>query len=92
MQGSRMFIEVGTQVKVKDLLKGVIIQSGNDASVALAEAIAGSEAAFVDLMNQEAARLGMENTHFMNATGDVEKKRYALDKSAEILGWRPRGK
>lgn len=67
--GSRMFIQVHTQVSVNDLLHGVIIQSGNDASVALAEHIAGSEDAFADLMNKTAQRLGMENSHFMNATG-----------------------
>ncbi len=67
--GSRMFIQEGTQVKVGDLLRGVIIQSGNDASVALAEHIAGSERAFADLMNQHARLLGMNDTHFVNATG-----------------------
>lgn len=67
--GSRMFIKEGTQVLLSDLMKGIIIQSGNDASVAVAEYIAGSEAAFADLMNQHAARLGMENSQFMNATG-----------------------
>ncbi len=67
--GSRMFIQVGTQVSVSDLLHGIIIQSGNDASVALAEHIAGSEDAFADMMNNTAKRLGMVNTHFMNATG-----------------------
>ncbi|MGE6527520.1 D-alanyl-D-alanine carboxypeptidase family protein [Pseudomonas sp. NPDC077382] len=67
--GSRMFIQVNTQVSVDDLLHGIIIQSGNDASVAMAEHIAGSEEAFADLMNSTAQRLGMSNTHFMNATG-----------------------
>lgn len=67
--GSRMFIKEGTQVLLSDLMKGIIIQSGNDASVAVAEYIAGSEAAFADLMNQHASRLGMENSQFMNATG-----------------------
>lgn len=67
--GSRMFIQVNTQVSVDDLLHGIIIQSGNDASVAMAEHIAGSEEAFADLMNSTAQRLGMTNTHFMNATG-----------------------
>lgn len=67
--GSRMFIEVDTQVSVDDLLKGMVIQSGNDASVALAEFVAGSEEAFVDLMNGHAARLGMSKTHFANCTG-----------------------
>lgn len=69
MGGSKMFIREGTKVRVIDLLRGVIIQSGNDASVALAEHIAGSEEAFVDIMNQQAALLGMTNTTFKNATG-----------------------
>ncbi|PKL94872.1 MAG: serine-type D-Ala-D-Ala carboxypeptidase [Gammaproteobacteria bacterium HGW-Gammaproteobacteria-8] len=68
-EGSRMFVEVNTEVSVEDLLKGVIIQSGNDASVALAEHIAGSEDVFAQMMNTEAERLGMSNSHFRNATG-----------------------
>jgi len=64
-----MFIREGTEVSVEDLLRGIIIQSGNDASVALAEHIAGSEAAFADLMNRQAAELGMTNSNFRNATG-----------------------
>ncbi|MFD2190327.1 D-alanyl-D-alanine carboxypeptidase family protein [Pistricoccus aurantiacus] len=75
--GSKMFIQEGTQVSVDDLLKGVIIQSGNDASVALAEHIAGGESAFADLMNQQARRIGMDNTHFMNATGLPDEDHYA---------------
>ncbi|MCF7201153.1 D-alanyl-D-alanine carboxypeptidase family protein [Pseudomonas oligotrophica] len=75
--GSRMFIQVNTQVSVGDLLHGVIIQSGNDASVALAEHIAGSEEAFADLMNATAQRLGMGNTHFMNATGLPHPEHYS---------------
>jgi serine-type D-Ala-D-Ala carboxypeptidase (penicillin-binding protein 5/6) len=67
--GSRMFVQVGTQVSVEDLLKGMIIQSGNDASVALAERVAGTEEAFADLMNTHAKRLGMSNTHFTNSNG-----------------------
>lgn len=67
--GSRMFIEVGTRVKVGDLIKGVIVQSGNDASVALAEHIAGTESVFAEVMNRYAAALGMHNSHFTNATG-----------------------
>ncbi|MCY4212157.1 MAG: D-alanyl-D-alanine carboxypeptidase [Gammaproteobacteria bacterium] len=67
--GSRMFIQEGTEVSVEDLLRGIIIQSGNDASVALAEHIAGSEAAFADMMNRQAAELGMVNSNFRNATG-----------------------
>ncbi len=69
MDGSRMFIVVDTKVPVELLIKGVIIQSGNDASVALAEHIAGDETAFSDLMNQYAARLGMTGTNFVNASG-----------------------
>lgn len=69
MGGSRMFVKEGTQVPVIDLLRGVIIQSGNDATVALAEFVSGSEDAFVDSMNQKAAQLGMSKTHFENSTG-----------------------
>lgn len=68
-EGSRMFIQPNKAVTVDELLHGVIVQSGNDASIALAEAIAGSEDAFVERMNREAARLGMTNTRFVNATG-----------------------
>lgn len=67
--GSRMYIEPDTNVSVDDLLKGVIVQSGNDATVALAEAVAGSEAAFVALMNEEATRQGLTQTHFENSSG-----------------------
>ena len=75
--GSRMFIQVNTQVSVDDLLHGIIIQSGNDASVALAEYIAGSEEAFADLMNAAAQRLGMTNTHFVNSTGLPHPEHYS---------------
>jgi len=75
--GSRMFIQVNTQVSVDDLLHGIIIQSGNDASVAMAEHIAGSEEAFADLMNSTAQRLGMSNSHFMNATGLPNPEHYS---------------
>lgn len=67
--GSRMFIEVGKRVSVQDLLLGMIVQSGNDASVALAEHIGGTESVFAEMMNQHAAALGMHSSHFMNATG-----------------------
>lgn len=69
MEGSKMFVREGTQVSVGDLMRGVIVQSGNDASVALAEHVAGSESAFADIMNQQAALLGMNSTHYENATG-----------------------
>lgn len=74
MGGSRMYLEVNSKVPVSDLLKGLIIQSGNDASVALAEHIAGTEEAFVQLMNQYAAELGMDNTNFVNSTGWPDKQ------------------
>jgi len=76
MGGSRMFIEPRHQVTVDELLHGMIIQSGNDASVALAELVAGSEEAFAVLMNREAERLGMKNTHFTNATGLPDEQHY----------------
>jgi D-alanyl-D-alanine carboxypeptidase (penicillin-binding protein 5/6) len=68
-EGSRMFIQEGTVVRLEDLLKGVIVQSGNDSSIAVAEFVAGSEDAFADLMNQQAAALGMTASHYVNATG-----------------------
>ena len=74
--GSRMFIEVGKQVSVDDLIHGMIIASGNDACVALAEHIAGNEEAFAALMNKHVLELGMENTHFTNATGLPDPNHY----------------
>jgi len=68
-EGSRMFIEPNKPVTVDELLRGVIVQSGNDASIALAEAIGGSEEVFTQMMNREAKRLGLANTNFTNATG-----------------------
>ncbi|RME34438.1 MAG: D-alanyl-D-alanine carboxypeptidase [Gammaproteobacteria bacterium] len=76
MEGSRMFIEVGDTVPLKTLLEGMIVQSGNDASVALAEYVAGSEEAFAALMNQAAQRLGMTNSHFANSTGLPDPEHY----------------
>ncbi len=75
--GSRMFIEPNKPVKVEELLHGMITQSGNDACIALAEAIAGSEEAFVQMMNREAQRLGMKDTSFSNATGLPDPKHYS---------------
>ena len=75
-EGSKMFVQVNDQVKVEDLLKGVIIQSGNDASVALAEHVAGNEATFAQLMNQHAVRLGMTNSHFENSDGLPSESHY----------------
>lgn len=75
-EGSRMFIEVNTQVSIEDLVKGMIIQSGNDACVALAEFIAGSEETFASLMNQYAQALELDDTHFMNSTGLPDEAHY----------------
>ena len=75
--GSRMYLQVGTQATVDELLHGVIIQSGNDASVALAEHIAGSEDAFAELMNHAGDRLGLSNSHFRNATGLPDPEHYS---------------
>lgn len=84
--GSKMFIEVNKQVKVEDLLKGIIIQSGNDASVAIAEHIAGDEQTFAEMMNQQAQRLGMHSTHFMNATGlPVPNQHYTTARDLAVL-------
>ena len=76
MKGSRMFIEVGTRVSVEALLMGLIVQSGNDAAVALAEFVAGDESTFADLMNRYAHRLGMSGSHFTNASGLPEPDHY----------------
>ncbi|MCP4766338.1 MAG: D-alanyl-D-alanine carboxypeptidase [Gammaproteobacteria bacterium] len=85
MKGSKMFVEVGKQVSVDDLLKGLIIQSGNDASVALAEHIAGSESAFAGYMNHQAELLGMTNTHFVNATGWPDENHYSSARDIATL-------
>lgn len=83
--GSRMFIEVNDKVTVEELLKGIIIQSGNDASVALAEFIAGSEEVFASQMNAQAKRLGMLNTHYMNSTGLPHENHYTTASDLAIL-------
>ncbi|MCF6318033.1 MAG: D-alanyl-D-alanine carboxypeptidase [Proteobacteria bacterium] len=83
--GSKMFIEVNKKISIEDLVKGMVIQSGNDACVALSEHIAGSEEAFADLMNQHAEKLGMSNSNFVNATGLPEENHYITAKDAAIL-------
>lgn len=83
--GSRTFVREGTSVPVETLLHGMIIQSGNDATVALAEYVAGSEDAFVDMMNQQAKILGMKDTHFQNATGLPHKDHYSTAYDLAIL-------
>ncbi len=85
MPGSKMFIEVGKKVSVHDLIKGMVIQSGNDASVALAEHIAGSEEVFAELMNKYAESLGMTHTHYMNATGLPNPDHYTTAEDLSIL-------
>ncbi len=85
MTGSRMFIEVGQRVSVEELLKGVIIQSGNDASVALAEYVAGSEEVFAGMMNDAAARLGMTGTQYTNATGLPDPEQYTTARDIATL-------
>ena len=84
-QGSRMFIEVGTRITVQDLLLGMIVQSGNDASVALAEHVAGTESVFADVMNQYAATLGMHSSHFENATGLPGEQHYSTARDLATL-------
>lgn len=83
--GSRMFVKVNTQVALSDLLHGIIIQSGNDASVAVSEHIAGSEDAFADMMNTTAEKLGMKNSHFMNATGLPNPEHYSSAHDMALL-------
>lgn len=83
--GSRMFIQVGTQVKIEDLIKGMIVQSGNDACVALAEAIAGTEETFAQTMNREAQRLGMKATSFRNSAGLPDPQHYTTARDLAIL-------
>ncbi|MEQ8206185.1 MAG: D-alanyl-D-alanine carboxypeptidase family protein [Woeseia sp.] len=84
-QGSRMFIEVGKRVSVEDLLLGMIVQSGNDASVALAEHVAGTEAVFAEVMNRYAAQLKMRGTQFKNATGLPDEGHYTTARDMATL-------
>jgi D-alanyl-D-alanine carboxypeptidase (penicillin-binding protein 5/6) len=84
-EGSRMFIDPTMQVSVADLLRGMVIQSGNDASVALAEYVAGTEQAFADLMNHFGEQLGMRDTHFMNSTGLPDPEHYTTARDVAIL-------
>lgn len=84
-EGSRMFIEVGKRVSVQDLLLGMIVQSGNDASIALAEHVAGSEAVFAEIMNQYARELGMLSSNFVNATGLPDDDHYSTSRDLATL-------
>lgn len=84
-EGSRTFLRVGTQVPVEVLLRGMIIQSGNDAAIALAEHLGGSEATFAELMTREAQRLGMRNSQFRNATGLPDENHYTTPRDIALL-------
>jgi D-alanyl-D-alanine carboxypeptidase (penicillin-binding protein 5/6) len=84
--GSRMFIEAGKPVLVSDLLRGMIVQSGNDASIALAEAVGGTEEGFVAMMNAQAQRMGLANTRFVNSTGIPAPGHYSSARDLAVLG------
>ena len=83
--GSRMFLEAGSTASIEELLQGMIVQSGNDASIALAEGVAGSEPAFVDQMNREAVRLGLKNSRFANVTGLPNPQHYSTAEDLALL-------
>lgn len=83
--GSTMFLETGEQLTVNDMLKGIAVASANDGCVAMAEHLAGSESAFVDMMNEKAKKLGMENTHFMNTNGLDEDDHYSSARDVAIM-------
>ena len=83
--GSRMFLDPGKAVAIEDLLQGMIVQSGNDASIALAEGVAGTEEVFVEQMNREAARLGLKNSSFVNATGLPHAQQYSTATDLALL-------
>ena len=85
MDGSRMFVKVGTQVPVSELLQGIIVASGNDSCVALAEYIAGNEETFAQVMNQIAVKLGMKNTHYNDSTGMPDPNHYATPYDLALL-------
>lgn len=84
--GSRMFVKEGDEVTIEELLKGIIVDSGNDACVAMAEHLGGSEAGFADLMNQQAHDLGMKDSHFTDSTGLPNENLYTTAKDLAILG------
>lgn len=85
---SKMFIEPDTAVRVTDLLHGLIVQSGNDAAVTLAEAVAGDQAAFTVLMNRQAAQMGLKNTRFANPHGLPDPNNYSTARDLSVLAWR----
>lgn len=85
MGGSKMFVKVGDMVSVRDLLQGIIVQSGNDACIAMAEHLAGSEDSFINIMNQQAKLLGMTNTHYTDCTGMPNPNHYTTPRDISIL-------
>ncbi len=87
MGGSKMFVELGSKIRVEDLLKGVIIQSGNDATIVLAEGLAGTEEAFVQRMNAMVANWGLKNSHFMDASGMPHDNHYSSPKDLAYIAW-----
>lgn len=86
MGGSKMFVGIGGRVKIDDLVRGMVVQSGNDACVVLAEGLAGSEEAFVDLMNQKAQEIGIKNSHFANVTGLPDPNEWMTAQDLTTLG------
>lgn len=88
MQGSKMFTELGNRIRVEDLIRGVIIQSGNDASIVVAEGLAGSEAAFAEQMTRRAHELGLKSSNFVNATGWPDENHYSTARDLSLLAQR----
>ncbi len=86
MQGSKMFVDINSTVSVEDLIRGVVIQSGNDATIVLAEGLAGTEDAFAEAMNRKAAELGMKDSHFTNASGWPDDNHYSTARDLTLLG------
>ena len=88
MQGSKSWVDINTQVAVEDLIRGIVIQSGNDACVVVAEGLAGSEEAFAKLMNEEAKKIGLTGSHFVNATGWPDERHLMTSRDLAILARR----
>lgn len=88
MGGSKMFVQVGTTVSVEDLIRGIVVDSGNDACIVLAESISGSEEQFADLMNETAKKLGMTNSHFVNSTGWPNDDHYMSARDIATIAYR----
>jgi len=87
-QGSKMFVPIGARIKIEDLIRGMVVQSGNDACVVLAEGLAGSEAAFVERMNAKAQEIGLPASHFTNVDGLPDPEHYMTARDLATLAWR----